>query len=376
MGILRLRKESLNIAWSWGYLWFMCLNIVFSFWLLLRGVELGHGYFTSSRLETLNIGIIAFSILGIAIFFVTKKNKKPLFQFGFPLAVLIFGLLWSAVFYLLIDHYNNAVVTLTLMIMMLLPATIAFYISGSLLSLFCAPIVFSLLYSEITSSQKFNLMQMVGTAIILLVVVSARYILLEWYQRTQRSEYEKNVLIKKLTKLAHYDSLTGLFNKGSMSTYFEDNVRTLAAKQKNLFMIVLDIDFFKQYNDLYGHVAGDECLLKTSKCIENSLRRTNDAAFRFGGEEFVVITLCDDISQAIRIAERIQENIAQAKIDHKGSQVSPWLTASLGIAQWRVDMPLEALLEHADKELYKAKRGGRNRISFEIRNETLSEDKI
>lgn len=365
MRFLHPRKETLNIAWSWGYLWFLCLNIAFCFWLLLRGVEQDQNYFNWSHLELLNVSIIAFALLNIIVFWVTKKSKKTLFELSFPLAVFIFGALWATWFYQTIAHYNEPTIALVLMFIILLPATIAFYISGALLRLFCFPIVISMLYSEIFASQKFSSMQMVGTGIVLLMVISGRYILLEWYLRTRRSEHEKNLLIKKLTKLAHYDSLTGLFNKGSMVSYFSDNVRALTQQKNSLFMIVLDIDFFKQYNDVYGHVAGDECLLKTSKCIENSLRRSDDAAFRFGGEEFVVMTFCEDMTQAMMIAQRIQSNIAEAKIRHKGSQISPWLTASLGIAQWREGMLLDALLENADRELYKAKHAGRNRISCE-----------
>lgn len=365
MKFFRPRKEILNIAWSWGYLWFLCLNIAFCFWLLLRGAEQDHNYLSSRNLESLNVSIIAFSVLNLVILGLTKNSKHTFFKVMFPFAVLILGVLWATWFYQTIEHYNEQTLALMLMFIILLPATIAFYISGPLLLMFCLPIVLSMLYSEIYSFQKFNLMQMVGTGIVLIMVITGRYILLEWYQRTQRSEQEKNQLIKKLTRLAHYDSLTGLFNKGSMVSFFTDNVPALTQQQNSLFLIVLDVDFFKQYNDIYGHVAGDECLLKTSKCIESSLRRADDAAFRFGGEEFVVMTFCEDISQAMAIAQRIQSNLAEARIRHKGSQISQWLTISIGIAQWRNEMQLDVLIENADKELYKAKHAGRNRISVE-----------
>ncbi len=129
-------------------------------------------------------------------------------------------------------------------------------------------------------------------------------------------------------------------------------------------MIIMDIDFFKQYNDLYGHIAGDACLIKTAKCISQSLRQYSDTAFRFGGEEFVILARCHHADDAVNIAERIRNAISAAKIPHKGSQISAYLTASFGVAQWSAQDSLETLTEHADKELYKAKKAGRNRVSF------------
>jgi diguanylate cyclase (GGDEF)-like protein len=128
---------------------------------------------------------------------------------------------------------------------------------------------------------------------------------------------------------------------------------------------VLDIDFFKQYNDVYGHVEGDKCLIRVSRCIEQSLRKASDAAFRFGGEEFVVLAVCDYMHNAVDIAKRIQHVLADARIAHTGSSIAARVTLSQGIAQWHPDMTLEALLEFADKQLYLAKRQGRNRICWD-----------
>ena len=218
--------------------------------------------------------------------------------------------------------------------------------------------------SELAAFEKFHFLQISGSIIIFLVVITARYILLEWYLRSQKNEYAKNLLIKKLTRLAHRDALTGLFNKGSLAPHFADNTRLLALSGEKLFMIIMDIDFFKQYNDLYGHVAGDACLVNAAQCITRSLRQSSDTAFRFGGEEFVILTRCHQLEDAVHIAERIRKSIAMAKIPHKGSQISAYLTASFGVAPWRERDSLETFAEKADKELYKAKQAGRNRVSF------------
>ncbi|KFC84417.1 diguanylate cyclase (GGDEF)-like protein [Buttiauxella sp. BIGb0471] len=348
-----------------GYMWFLSLNIIFCAWLLLRGTHRSDVEDLPLMLQILCGCIIALSLINLLITVKIKKNINDGFYHKLlPFVVLAFGLLWSVLFLNFTLYYQNPLITLMLTVSVLLPATITFYISGRLLLLFSAPLVVCLLYVEFFLQDKFSVAQVVGAVIMLMVIYSARYILLEWYQRVQRSEYEKNILIKKLVQQAHYDALTGLFNRLSMTSFFEECVSALAGNKKKLFMIVMDIDFFKQYNDMYGHVAGDKCLIKVSQCIEKSLRKDSDSAFRFGGEEFVVLTVCDDISQVKAISHRIQHNIAHAHIAHKGSRISSVLTISQGIAQWQEGMTLEALVEKADQQLYKAKEQGRNRVNY------------
>jgi diguanylate cyclase (GGDEF)-like protein len=348
-----------------GYMWFLSLNIIFCTWLLLRGTHRSDVEDLPLMLQILCGCIIALSLINLLITVKIKKNINDGFYHKLlPFVVLAFGLLWSVLFLNFTLYYQNPLITLMLTVSVLLPATITFYISGRLLLLFSAPLVVCLLYVEFFLQDKFSVAQVVGAVIMLMVIYSARYILLEWYQRVQRSEYEKNILIKKLVQQAHYDALTGLFNRLSLTRFFEECVSSLSANNKKLFMIVMDIDFFKQYNDVYGHIAGDKCLIKVSQCIEKSLRKESDSAFRFGGEEFVVLTVCDDISQVKAISQRIQQNIAHAHILHKGSDVSSVLTISQGIAQWQQGMALEALVEQADQQLYKAKKNGRNCVCY------------
>lgn len=348
-----------------GYMWFLSLNIIYCFWLLLRSADRSDIDTLPLALQLLCGSIIILSIINLIITLKIKKNINDGFYHRvLPYVVLTFGMLWSILFLNFTFYYQNPLMTLMLTVSVLLPATITFYISGRLLLLFSVPLILSWMYVEFFVLEKFSVAQFCGVIIMLLVIYSARYILLEWYQRVQRSEYEKNLLIKKLVQQAHYDALTGLFNRLSLTRFFEECVNDLAGNKKKLFMIVMDIDYFKQYNDIYGHVAGDKCLIKVSRCIEQSLRKETDSAFRFGGEEFVVLTVCDSISQAKAISQRIQQNIAHANISHKGSAISSTLTISQGIAQWREGMTLEALVEQADKELYNAKKSGRNRVCY------------
>lgn len=346
-----------------GYFWFMCLNIIFSIWLLGRIFQgessqpaVGHSTF-------ILYSVILFSLLNVVITLRLKHRiNEGWYQRCLPGIVLLFGVMWAVVFFSLLADFSQPLLVIVLAVIILLPATITFYLSLKLLLLFAIPIILSLIYAEVVATVKFTLLQSIATFIVLVVVLSARYILLESYLQTQRSEYEKGVLIKKLLRLANYDTLTGLYNRHSLNDTFAQRTRQLKTPRQSLFLIVLDIDFFKQYNDIYGHVEGDKCLIQVSRCLEQSLRKTSDAAFRLGGEEFVVLAVCESVNQAMAIAKRIRYTLAQAHIRHEGSTVSGQVTFSQGIARWQHDMSLEVLLELADKALYQAKREGRDRI--------------
>ncbi|MNH15394.1 Phytochrome-like protein cph2 [compost metagenome] len=125
-------------------------------------------------------------------------------------------------------------------------------------------------------------------------------------------------------------------------------------------MILLDVDFFKRYNDHYGHQAGDECLILVAECLEESVREPGDLVARYGGEEFVVLLQEADLAAGERVAQRIRATLAARALPHAGSDVSPHLTLSQGIAQWRPGECLVMLLERVDGALYQAKEEGRN----------------
>lgn len=120
------------------------------------------------------------------------------------------------------------------------------------------------------------------------------------------------------------------------------------------------MDFFKPYNDHYGHQAGDECLILVAECLEESVQEPGDLVARYGGEEFVVLLPETDCRGAIKVAERIRATLAARALPHAGSTVAPHLTLSQGIAQWQQGQTLIDLLERADSALYRVKEQGRN----------------
>ena len=176
-------------------------------------------------------------------------------------------------------------------------------------------------------------------------------------------EYYKDVE-EHLSNLAIHDGLTGIYNR----RYFDETLarewkRTMREKAP-LSLIMLDIDYFKKYNDTYGHQAGDECLRQVATTISGALRRPADMAARYGGEEFVVVLPNLKLEDSAKFGETIRAKIEALKMAHKQSDANPFITVSLGIASVVPSSisSYEELVGAADKALYSAKNKGRNRV--------------
>lgn len=167
----------------------------------------------------------------------------------------------------------------------------------------------------------------------------------------------------ELTEKTFFDSLTGIFNRRYFDENIENEWKKCVRENEPLSLVMLDVDFFKKYNDYYGHQEGDNCLKKVAQEIRISLLRPSDIAVRYGGEEFVVILPNTNIHGARRVAERIRQNIINLAIKHEASTVSEVVTISQGIAEMnnKNDTVYECL-KNADRSLYEAKNNGRNMI--------------
>lgn len=167
-----------------------------------------------------------------------------------------------------------------------------------------------------------------------------------------------------LQQLANEDGLTGLANRRRFDQYFNSQWLELAQQRSPISLILCDIDFFKLYNDKYGHPAGDICLQKVANVLKDTAQKYQDLVARYGGEEFAVILPHTHDRGALHVAAAMQAGVRELKIVHSGSTVSQFVTLSLGIATVIPNFetsPL-ALIEAADKALYQAKAEGRNRI--------------
>jgi diguanylate cyclase (GGDEF)-like protein len=169
---------------------------------------------------------------------------------------------------------------------------------------------------------------------------------------------------EELQRLAVLDSLTRIANRRRFDECLQQEWNRLKREQHVISLIMGDVDYFKLYNDTYGHKAGDACLYTIAQALRANARRPGDMVARYGGEEFAVILPNTDDRQAAHVAESMRVNIEQLRIAHAQSPVCPYVTMSLGVASgfpWNHLSPI-ALLEKADSALYEAKREGRNRV--------------
>ena len=179
---------------------------------------------------------------------------------------------------------------------------------------------------------------------------------------------------KRLEDLSQKDGLTGLFNRRHFDETLPLMWRVAQREAKTLFLILFDVDYFKQFNDMYGHQAGDDCLRRVASLALGCAHRPQDMVFRYGGEEFVVL-LVGGANDARHVSECIRKAVEDEKIPHTGAG-GVWLTISLGIASVRdfASSTPASLLAQADAALYRSKREGRN-CTFESLNGELLEVK-
>jgi len=171
---------------------------------------------------------------------------------------------------------------------------------------------------------------------------------------------------RELERLNAIDGLTGVANRRRFDEMLRHEWRRAARSAQPLSLLFIDVDAFKQFNDGYGHVAGDECLRDLARLLSSTLRRSPDLVARYGGEEFAVILPETDAAGAAAVADGLVAAVREAAIPHEFSEVAPILTISVGVATARPqpghDADCEMLVEAADEALYKAKGAGRNRV--------------
>jgi diguanylate cyclase (GGDEF)-like protein/PAS domain S-box-containing protein len=183
---------------------------------------------------------------------------------------------------------------------------------------------------------------------------------------SERKKAEDKIiqLQKELEALSYQDSLTSLANRRMFDTIFEVEWAKARALGHPLSLILVDVDFFKRYNDHYGHVQGDECLRRVAAVLDSAASRTRDLCARFGGEEFVLVLPETNEAAARGVAERCRKLLAREEIAHARSEVGGAVTFSIGvgtIVPGAHDAP-DRFIELVDRRLYQAKANGRDRI--------------
>lgn len=167
----------------------------------------------------------------------------------------------------------------------------------------------------------------------------------------------------ELKKLVNIDGLTGLANRRYLNKYLRVEIARSMRSKKELSVIMCDVDFFKKYNDKYGHLKGDDCLKSVAKALATSCKRTTDLVARYGGEEFAVILPDTDSESAYKLAEAMRQSVEGLDEEHAISDLGK-VTISLGVfsSHPKNKDATEQLLNKADEALYEAKQRGRNKV--------------
>lgn len=176
----------------------------------------------------------------------------------------------------------------------------------------------------------------------------------------QRLNLSVNVMVAYAKLIGFLDQLTGISNRRG----FKFRLNELISEETRAGVLMFDIDFFKQYNDTYGHIKGDEILVTISNTVKEIIDYDNNIFVRYGGEEFAIVSLKSDKEKAKNIAEQIMQAVSELQIPCPDNSISNYLTISIGISETTVnnDSSLEDIISEADKALYDAKKNGRNQI--------------
>lgn len=201
--------------------------------------------------------------------------------------------------------------------------------------------------------------------VILLLGMNTGYIL-RLNRGLKQSQKRLLEVTHQLEQLAILDGLTGIYNHRHFQESLSNEWRRAQRNKKPVSLIMIDIDFFKNFNDSYGHPIGDECLKAVARALKQSVNRPGDLVARYGGEEFVAILPEASLEGAALIAERMRAAVEELKFPHRDSRIAEHVTVSLGVASFvpARESSSDMLITAADKALYAAKEAGRNRIQI------------
>ncbi len=187
----------------------------------------------------------------------------------------------------------------------------------------------------------------------------------EAYRALRESQQQLKEANLELQRLNTIDGLTGVSNRRHFNEYMDAEWKRAIRAQTPLALLMIDVDNFKQYNDTYGHLAGDEVLKKIAQTAQNVCERSTDVAARFGGEEFAMILPAIEHEGTLHVGEMVRRNVEALGLPHSGSTTGKFVTVSIGCASVipQNEMPFSHLIETADQALYEAKRAGRNRVA-------------
>jgi len=200
------------------------------------------------------------------------------------------------------------------------------------------------------------------------VVLDAKIRAMQRIDQMRRRQIQTSAALlsanKQLEHLASQDALTEIANRRHFDVYLATELARARRTKQTVALALCDVDFFKPYNDHYGHPAGDECLKRVAAALQSACRRPADLVARYGGEEFALVLPDTELSGAVQVAEKARKAVEQLKITHEHSNAASHVSISAGVAAQLPEMTIttEQLIMAADQALYQAKHLGRNQV--------------
>jgi len=352
-----------------GMLWFWLFN-----WLVVLFLWVRHGVYSQADLVSDSAlpwsfqSELGFVIATLLLLPIIGRLLNPLQDKTWLWCALVVMLAWGGVWTLhiltigAVELRGGVSYANGLMRVNFLAALIAFYPDRRIFyGYLVVPIIFSfvrLLWFRV----DFPLLYLLDTFCTLLALEVGRRMLHRWFELAVTREHDNLVLLRRLDALTKQDPLTGLANRRHFNLELDRCREHSLANGVPLALILIDVDYFKRFNDHYGHQAGDVCLREVAQQMMRSVRSEVDLAARYGGEEFVLLLPDADAQSAVAIAQRLQDGLAELQLEHLASEVASRVTISQGIALLAPGESGEQLLERADQALYHAKQRGRNQF--------------
>jgi len=316
--------------------------------------------------------LLSFIRVGVSRY-ITKTQSIHIMKkmyWWFVIIVFINGLLWGSLYPLYYGEMNAFQQLLTILILLggITIAVISLGPSRLCYYAFTIPVTVSILYVHLFHYSANYYFYNIGLIIYLSLLFYMHYyhyrsVSYNFSLLSRQSEliYNLKIINDKLEKASITDALTGLYNRGYFSERLATDWAMCQRASLPLALLIIDVDYFKEYNDAYGHLKGDECLQKIAAILEQTVERKTDLASRFGGDELAVILYDTDEEGAVKVAKRITAMLKEQKIPHSKSPKNR-VTISVGIAVKtpEPDEVEEKLLIKADRALYTVKEAGRD----------------
>ncbi|PKQ74675.1 GGDEF domain-containing protein [Aeromonas sobria] len=352
-----------GMVWFWLLQWLMVLFLAIRYEVYRQAGLASDGSLPWRFQSELGFVMVALLLLPVIGLFCDYLNDRAWLRAA-SLITLVWGCMWAVHLYTLGQvelrgglSFSNGIMRLNL-----LAAMIAFYPSWKVFYGYVFGSLLLGIWNELYLRVDFPQLYMLGLCCGLVVLEVGRRMLHRWFELAIVREHENLTLLRQLDQLAKQDPLTDVANRRHFNIELE---RALAHSQENgvpLSLILIDVDYFKRFNDHYGHQVGDMCLKEVAQALKRSVRTPSDLVARYGGEEFVLLLPNTDSEAATAVAQRLQDGLASLQLEHLASDVAPWVTVSQGIASIVSGEGASQLLERADRALYRAKESGRNQF--------------